>query len=145
MPWIVVLTTILDKISCKKIWKFCSLKIPYFLNFKGYEIYAPFWVSKIKAFCKPVFLPAPNLQCWGLIGDESTISCFNIVTVVWGMILPYWGQVWKKCIFLGKIVTFPTISYVFLYWKIQNFPPNGHISLEGASCFPHFFPPWLRC
>ena len=50
-------------------------------------------------------------------------------------------QVWKKMYFPGKIVTFPTISYVFLYWKIQNFPPNGHISLEGASWFPHFFPP----
>ena len=52
-------------------------------------------------------------------------------------------QVWKKCIFPRKIVTFPTISYVFLYWKIQNFPPNGHISLEGASWFPHFFPPCM--
>ena len=35
--------------------------------------------------------------------------------------------------FLGKIVAFPTICYVFLYWKIQNFPLNGHISLEGGS------------
>ena len=50
-------------------------------------------------------------------------------------------QVWKKCIFSWEDrTTFPTISYVFLYLKIQNFPPNGHISLEGASCFPHFFP-----
>ena len=27
----------------------------------------------------------------------------------------------------------PTICYVFLYWKIQNFPLNGHTSLEGGS------------
>ena len=38
----------------------------------------------------------------------------------------------KNCLFPGKQVRFPTISYVFLYLKYQNFPPNINISWEGA-------------
>ena len=37
---------------------------------------------------------------------------------------------------------FPTMSFVFLYVKSHNFPPNGQISWEGASQIPHFFQPW---
>ena len=39
---------------------------------------------------------------------------------------------------------FPPMSYVFLYVKSHNFPPNGQISREGASQIeiPHFFQPW---
>ena len=37
----------------------------------------------------------------------------------------YFQQGLKKCIFPSKVVRFPTISYVFLYLKNQNFPPNG--------------------
>ena len=36
---------------------------------------------------------------------------------------------------------FPTMSYVFLYEKSHNFPPNGQLSREGASQIPHFFQP----
>ncbi len=48
-----------------------------------------------------------------------------------------------EIIYPSNAATFPTISYVFLYFKHHNFPPNCQISLEGASWFPHFFPPWF--
>ena len=85
-------------------------------------------------------------QCWlGMVCSTDNSEKENYHLSVWLWVVHgvgYHIQVWKKCIFPGKIVTFPTISCVFLYWKIQNFPPNGHISLERASGFPHFFPPW---
>ena len=78
--------------------------------------------------------------CWHIQGVEGMCQQVNPRALMPFKVCDW--QVWKKCIFPEKIVTFPTISYVFLYWKIQNFPLNGHISLEGSSWFPHFFPPW---
>ena len=46
----------------------------------------------------------------------------------------------KKCIFPGNIVTFPTISYVFLYVKSQNFPPSCQISHKSHYQITLFFP-----
>ena len=57
-------------------------------------------------------------------------------------------QVWKKCIFPGKIIKYPILFWCissFKIWqfptKVSIFPPDGQISWEGASWFPHFFPP----
>ena len=52
------------------------------------------------------------------------------------------GQGLKKCIFPRNKVTFPTISYVFLYVKSQNFPPSCQISHESHYQITLFFPPW---
>ena len=51
----------------------------------------------------------------------------------------------KKCKFPVNVVKFPTISYVFLYPKSQNFPSNVQISWEWHSQIPHFFEPWCTC
>ena len=45
--------------------------------------------------------------------------------------------------FPSRIPKFPTISYVFLYFKDQDFPPNVKISWERGSWVPHFFQAWL--
>ena len=50
-------------------------------------------------------------------------------------------QIFREDVYISN--KFPTMSYVFLYVKSRNFPPNGQISREGASQIPHFFPPWL--
>ena len=57
-----LVTTILDKIvGGGGEGEIHSLEMLYFLNLKGYEMHL-FGVSKIKAFCKPVFLPFPHLS-----------------------------------------------------------------------------------
>ena len=50
------------------------------------------------------------------------------------------NRVWKNAFFPGNIVTFPTISYVFLYVKSQNFPPSCQISHESHYQITLFFP-----
>ena len=47
----------------------------------------------------------------------------------------------KKCKFPRNVVKLPTIPYVFLYPKSQNFPSNGKIFWERHSQIPHFFEP----
>ena len=51
----------------------------------------------------------------------------------------------RKCIFPGKIVTFPSDFPLYLMYffisKVKNFPPNGQISEQEASQIAHLFPP----
>ena len=51
----------------------------------------------------------------------------------------------KKCLFPGNIVTFPTISYVFLYVKSKNFPPSCQISHESHYQITLFRTPSPLC
>ena len=55
--------TTLDKITCKKIWKFALLKCHIFLTEKVWN--ASIWISKIN-------------KCWGLIGDKEHNSMFQL-------------------------------------------------------------------
>ena len=42
-------------------------------------------------------------------------------------------QVWKKCLFHGKLANFPTICYDILCTKRPNFPSNSKISFQTAT------------
>ena len=43
--------------------------------------------------------------------------------------------------FPTQIAIFPNISYVFLCFKLTNFPPDDKISWEPGSPVPYFFQP----
>ena len=91
-----------------------------FLNLKGYEMHL-FGIAKIKAFCKPVFLPGPHPSM--LRVTRSTISCFNIVLGAWGMIL------------LEGVNFFATIlSKIVFHICVQNLTPQGFVSCTNYMC-----------
>ena len=77
--WPILLATILDKISCKKIWKTALLKFNFFLNLKDYEM-CLFRYAKLKTFANWYHSPAPTIHVWWCSVTMNTISCFNIVT-----------------------------------------------------------------
>ena len=51
-----------------------EIKIPYFLNLKGYEMHR-FGFARLKPFANRCSSPA--LQCWGLLGDEEHYFMFQ--------------------------------------------------------------------
>ena len=70
-------------------------KMPYFLNLKGYEIH-PIWVSKFKAFCKPVYLPRPHPSMLGV--GRWRGAQFHISTLLRGR----GGWFYRKVLFFSN-------------------------------------------
>ena len=72
-------STILDKISCKKNLKICSLKMPYFINLKCYEMHL-FRLARLKPLPNRYTSPAHPLM---LEVDRWRGAQFHVSTLSW--------------------------------------------------------------